>query len=408
MSDINADLSYKPWDNPNSPAGQRTSLAASAAKAREEMAAEANVTKLRGEKPDVTPPLAQNPSVHAFMSGTVTLTPPVEDAANSDHDHSTEVLQELQSKVEVYCQQLREGAPEASAATNNPGFLSPLRNGITQMALQDFSPTSAVDDGDFPPNLPESGRAVVTMTRDMRASGKEPTRDDALGALDNTDKWVSDAAENGLITPECAADAHGRLGAAQSGTDAAGKQMTTSDIMGLIAEVLARTAVNSNEMRYQESKASLSGIEQSLEEAKQAAALKIEGAKEQRQASEALAEGEIASGAVDLMGGLGASIIGGYNGPVGQTMGQAAGGIGKIVDGAYKLKAAGYQYSATLHQAEADLMQSYSQQSGTMAQRAQSSSQDQGQAVQGALRALTDLINQLTQTTMGIAQNLGR
>jgi hypothetical protein len=178
--------------------------------------------------------------------------------------------------------------------------------------------------------------------------------------------------------------------------------------MALIAEVLSKTAQNANEMRFQESQASLSGIQQSLVEAKQAAQKKIESAEEQKEASIDLAHAELWSGFISAAGAIGGLIAGAFpeGAAAAQSINQLGSSIGQIVSAVYKLSAADHQYKSAVLDAAANLLQSYSQQTNTLASRAQSSAQEQGQIAQSVLRSLQELISLINQTTQGIGQSI--
>jgi hypothetical protein len=211
-----------------------------------------------------------------------------------------------------------------------------------------------------------------------------------------------------MIDPSFAADQQSRLQAAlgTQGTPAAAKTggaMTTGDIMALVAEVLTSAAENANEMRFQEGKASLGSVQASLKESQQAAAQKVQGAVQEREASTSMATGQMISAACSMAGALVGGAIGVAR-PNAQAAAQAASqfgsGLGNLIDGHYKLEAANSQFSARVFQANAELTQAYSQQSSTLGQRTQGSASDQGQAVQSLIRAFNEFISITNQSIM--------
>jgi hypothetical protein len=325
-----------------------------------------------------------------------------------------EVLQSFTAKI--------EGCSSDIAADDDKGSATgiPFRNPITQLVSID----PKIGELDIPPsrysvtvNNPEDlqfadlPNGALNFRRRLQGAhdeNRDLTRDEAIDSIDDVDAWLGDAASRGIVSPEFANGQRAVLRNSYRPGEGGGS-VTTTDIMALLAEVLSQTAQNANQMRAEESKSSLAGLQQSVQLSEKAASLKVDAAGKQRAASEALATGEMWSGAANLAGGF-AQAGAGFFGKqaLGQGLGQGIGAVGQLVEGGYKHAAAGYQYGATLDQAQADLVQSYSQQAGTMAQRTQSSAQEQGQTLRSSLDVLTSIVSAINQTTMAMAQNVGR
>ena len=337
---------------------------------------------------------------------------------------------DLAEKVEDYCSDPKDAGDRGSA---------------TGRALGNFATYAAALDPDVLKAagvpIPDSYSALKDLAETLEKEGRDPTEAETDGALGYAIDWIDDAADKGVVDKNFAAGLKTVLGAAREtlggarpaegagddllanglGTtfpEVLGEEkqgtvtqpmLTTSDIMELIAQVLSATARNANEMRLQESKASLSSIQESLALSEQAAKLKVEAAEKQKEASVQLAIGQLVSGISDLVGGVGGVLASFRNKPeLANLLGQTGRGIGTGVEAIFKTRAAAFQYESSIANASAELAQAYGQQASAIGQRAQSSAQDQGAVVRSTLDTLTALVNALNQTLIGMAQNTGK
>ncbi|MDR0679168.1 MAG: hypothetical protein LBF24_02900 [Puniceicoccales bacterium] len=320
-------------------------------------------------------------------------------------------IENMQNKVEALVQGVEDLRDRGSATAGNMPRTIALTAALTNA-------DAAAAAGHLSPKDPRvvAGRAAMRridrILTKVHASNREPTANEAKQIGNNTARWIGGLAAQGVIDPVFAAEQQGRLrGALRAGARGATPAdggMTTGDIMALIAEVLTKAADNANEMRYQESQASLSGIQASRREAEMAAELKKQSAEKDRSAAEKQATGQIVSGFVS---GLTALIGGGLTvakPAVSQVFSQVGSSAGSVTEGFFKLQAAGLQLSSKLDLAQADLVAAYGQQDSTLAQRTQSSAQDQGQLMQTLIRAFNELISAMNQTIIAQTQAVGR
>jgi hypothetical protein len=318
----------------------------------------------------------------------------------------------LFERVEDYGARL-DGIDATGSPTGKPDFAdhhypeAPLFNAAT-LAVS-FDPDQP------PPDVTPAGATeIVDFLNRYIADGRtEMTPEEADDLLRHAGDMIGDVADVGGLNRDQADEAMNLLGSARDAFHAPGSTMTTADIMELVAEVLSKTAQNANEMRLAEGRSSLSGIQENLELSKKAAEQKEKGAEAQREATVTQAIAQIVGGAIEFIGGAVQFTAGLFSSAekfthVLQGLGQSTRGAGSLADGIGKAISAGRQYEATMYNAASELTQAYAQNAGSIAQRAQSSGQEQGQNIRAALDSLTAMVNAITQTTTGMAQNLSR